>query len=72
MSFSFGSGFCALIYQTTWLREFRLITAREPSPGHSVPRRLLSVVEDVVTAEPVGELSLTSPVVESSRHQGSS
>ena len=21
----FGSGFCALIYQTTWLREFRLI-----------------------------------------------
>ena len=23
--FLFGSGFCALIYQTTWLREFRLI-----------------------------------------------
>src|ERR1700726_337183 len=21
----FGSGFCALIYQTTWLREFRLV-----------------------------------------------
>src|SRR5438128_6072349 len=21
----FGSGFCALVYQTTWLREFRLI-----------------------------------------------
>src|ERR1043165_1080049 len=24
-AFLFGSGFCALIYQTTWLREFRLI-----------------------------------------------
>jgi hypothetical protein len=24
-SLLFGSGFCALIYQTTWLREFRLI-----------------------------------------------
>src|SRR5437867_2381089 len=23
--FLFGSGFCALVYQTTWLREFRLI-----------------------------------------------
>src|SRR5438477_8335320 len=23
--FLFGSGFCALIYQTAWLREFRLI-----------------------------------------------
>src|SRR5438874_12994317 len=23
--FLFGSGFCALIYQTSWLREFRLI-----------------------------------------------
>jgi spermidine synthase len=21
----FGSGFCALVYQTAWLREFRLI-----------------------------------------------
>ena len=29
------------------LREFRLITAREPSPGHSVPRRLLELIDEL-------------------------
>jgi hypothetical protein len=28
-------------------REFRLILAREPSPGHSVPRRLLELIDEL-------------------------
>src|SRR5436190_1284303 len=48
--FLFGSGFCALIYQTTWLREFRLILgASTVLMGGTLPAAARAVVrqEDV-------------------------
>src|SRR5205085_10271122 len=33
----FGSGFCALIYQTTWLREFRLTFGASTAATASAP-----------------------------------
>src|SRR5437667_301777 len=45
----FGSGFCALVYQTTWLREFQLIfggsTAASAVVEHDdIPRRTVGLL----------------------------
>ena len=38
----FCSGFCALIYQTTWLREFRLIFGASTAASAFMPNSIVA------------------------------
>ena len=58
----FGSGFCALVYQTAWLREFRLIFGASTFATAAV----LSYLETMLSTDEIaGELFISAHTVKS-------